>query len=139
MTILKDLLKLGQLSQIKIADSREIVHATIGSGDGDYRYQGTSIEKRGAFQFEYKNEILDSITWILANDSPSNILVDDSECELAPATNLYDFLDYCDRSEIPWRVEPQLSFDRQLCIRTAKDVVVMFDLDPREMQKIRIG
>jgi hypothetical protein len=138
MPSLSTLLSTGSLDTISIGNSREMVRLAIGECEGDYEYQGTIVEKRGVTQFTYRGDKLLSVAWNLAeSDKPFFGQVDyDRICK---TTTPYEFFDYCDAVGISWSIEPALTFDRQLCVRTGEQVVVLFDLDPREIQKVVIG
>ena len=53
--------------------------------------------------------------------------------------SLYDAIIEIELSDIPWMIEQRLTFDRQLTLKIAKECMVVFDLDHRELQSISIS
>lgn len=134
MPTLRRLLANGDISPLKMSMSSIEAHSVIGPYDGIYECDEIIIEKHGPFQLEFCNGKLSSMKWILANDGHSDFQV--TECMLDVATTVETFLDYCDELAIPWTLEQAMTFDRQLAFRTSEEVVVIFDLDRRELQCI---
>jgi hypothetical protein len=136
MTTLKKLLSEGNVSPLAALMSRSDVFDILGPCDGHYEYGISRAEKRGMFQFIFQHERLLKVDWVLGDNGTSAFEV--TENCLNTTTTLTDFIRYCDENEVPWRIEQELSFDRQLAIRTCRSVIVIFDLDQRELQRISV-
>jgi len=124
----------GQIDPLSFGMSRDEVELALGKAEGEYEYEDVTIEKRGALQLHYSNNSLFSIIWSVCDDDDLPIEIN-GKCP-TKTTTINQFLDACDENAIPWKIEQSQSFDRQLAIRTSSKVVVFFDLDFREFQRI---
>jgi len=128
------LLKDGAIDPLAFGLSRADVESALGKADGECESEGILIEKRGAFQLYYSENRLSCVNWSLSGDGEVPITITGTRPKTT--TTLNQFLDTCDHEAIPWAIDQGQSFDRQLALRMSSKVVVFFDLDFREMQKI---
>jgi|GEM_PF-4285650 len=54
-------------------------------------------------------------------------------------TTIEELLDLFHDAKTSWKIHKSLTFDRQLCIVTEKEVSVFFDLDCRELESLFIS
>ncbi|TWT29633.1 hypothetical protein [Blastopirellula retiformator] len=133
------ILQEGDIDPLALGMPQDVVKSILGNAEGVYESDDTTIEKRGPFQLRFEDGKLQAVTWLLlsAEDSPFKIAGNDKG-SLTKHTSLYNFLDYCEDQGISWAIENSQSFDRQLAIRTCGKVVIIFDLDAQELQRIVI-
>ena len=137
MPTLKQFISTGDTSPLIKAMSRNDVHEILGGCEGHYDYANTTTEKRGPFQLVFEDKRLVKLDWLLGDSGTTNFeIAGDS---LTATTSVNEFLDYCNKEGVPWTIEPKLSFDRQLAIRTYRAVVVIFDMDQRELQRVSVN
>ena len=134
MPEITNLLMNGSLDPLSFGLSRTEVEFSLGKAEGDYEYEGVHIEKRGPFQLHYEKGQLFSVNWLLSDQGELPIAITGNHPKTT--TTLEQFLDFCNEGAIPWTIDQSQSFDRQLAIRTCPNVVAIFDLDFREMQRI---
>ncbi len=137
MPTLKQLLADGAIDPLAWSMTPDEVRLLIGACEGMYDYHGTTTEKHGQFQLTFETARLVRLDWIVGDTGHTRFKV--TEGCVKPTTTPSEFLDYCDDAEIPWTIASELSFDRQLGIRTCDAVVAVFDLDQRELQRISIN
>lgn len=134
MTTESKLIANGDIEPLKAGISRTEAQLILGDPDGCLKQGYIVIDKYGDIQIQYNNDKLRHLRWNVA--MPFESFFPLTRTTLTQKTTVIEFLEYCDRLEVCWEIDESLTFDRQLTIRTCNAVVVVFDLDRRELSSV---
>jgi len=136
MTTQQQLLSSGTIDPLTFGMSRDEATLTLGPSDGHYEHERMTVQKYGQVQLQFDNDNLVQLDWLVDSKFESAFRILD--VTFSRKTSVADFLQLCDDAGIAWSIEVKLTYDRQLTIRTCGKVVVIFDLDHRELQKVSV-
>jgi hypothetical protein len=124
----------GSFETLPFGISPTQTETLLGDSEGKIEHDDVEIEKYGEFQLHFDQSRLLSIYWVRSGETAPPFLINENHPD--GSTDLDRFLWFCDELKIPWSIYQNLTFDRQLAIRTRPNVIAVFDLADRKIENI---